>query len=167
MAKLKPVPTATTETAAAKQKSKMPLFAGIAGAVIVSVGLAGGGMWYWMHNQQAAAPKHEVKKAPVFVTLEAFTVNLLQEEGDHYLQVGIVYQVDNDKVGEEIKTYTPVMRNKILLLLSGKKPSEISQVEGKKKLVAELVAVARESLPEVGPADRGISGALLSAFVIQ
>ena len=34
---------------------------------------------------------------PTFVNLDTFTVNLAEESGDHYLQVGIVYQVADDK----------------------------------------------------------------------
>jgi hypothetical protein len=61
----------------------------------------------------------------------------------------------------------PIIRNRILLLLSGKLPSELTQVDGKQKLVAELLLVARESLPEGAKPDRGIAGAFLSSFVIQ
>jgi flagellar FliL protein len=65
-----------------------------------------------------------------------------------------------------MKTYMPVIRNRILLLLSSKTPSDISSLDGKKKLVAELVAAARESVPGATP-ERGIDSAFLSSFVIQ
>jgi len=81
--------------------------------------------------------------------------------------VGIVYQVDSDKTVDAMKTYMPIIRNRVLLLLSGKHPSELSQVDGKQKLVAELVLAARESLPESPAQERGVDNAFLSAFVIQ
>jgi len=163
MAKLKPVPVAPAEAPVVKKKSKMLLFVGIA---LLTLGAAGGAAWSWLH-QQPADSKVAEKKPPVFVTLEPFTVNLLQEGGEHYLQVGIVYQVDGDKSVDAMKTYMPIIRNRILLLLSGKLPSELNQVDGKQKLVTELLVVARESLPENSAPDRGIAGAFLSAFVIQ
>ena len=164
MAKLKPVPAVPVEAPAVKKKSKKVLFLGLA---VLILGLAGGGgTWYWLHQDHAPAKAAE-KKPPVFVTLEPFTVNLLQEAGDHYLQVGIVYQVDGDKTVDAMKTYMPIMRNRILLLLSGKHPSELAQVDGKQKLVTELMQVARESLPEGETPERGVDGAFLSAFVIQ
>ena len=93
-------------------------------------------------------------------------MNLLQENGDHYLQVGIVYQVADDKAVDAIKTYMPVIRNRILLLLSSKHPSELAQLDGKQKLVGELVVAARDALPGATP-ERGVESAFLSAFVIQ
>jgi flagellar FliL protein len=163
MAKLKPVPAAPVEVPVVKKKSKKLLLIGVA---VLILGAAAGGGWFWLH-QQPVESKAEEKKAPVFATLEPFTVNLLQEAGDHYLQVGVVYQVDSDKTVDAMKTYMPVIRNRILLLLSGKHPSELAQVDGKQKLVAELVLVARESLPEGKTPEHGIEGAFLSAFVIQ
>jgi len=163
MAKLKPVPTAPVEAPVVKKKSKTLLLIGVA---VLILGAAGGGGWFWLHHQ-AAEPKAEEKKAPVFSTLEPFTVNLLPEAGDHYLQVGVVYQVDSDKTVDAMKTYMPIIRNRILMLLSGKHPSELAQIDGKQKLVAELVVVARESLPDGKTPERGIEGAFLSSFVIQ
>jgi flagellar FliL protein len=175
MAKLKPVPApagapaGVAAPAAGGGKSKMILLAAI-GVVVVGAAAAGG-TWFGLrqqhHAEAAAEQKPAEKKAPVFVTLEPFTVNLLQESGDHYLQAGIVYQVDNEKTVDAMKTYMPMIRNRILLLLSGKKPAELAQTDGKQKLVNELVVVARESLPEGGGADRGVTNAFLSAFVIQ
>ena len=80
-------------------------------------------------------------------------------------QVGIVYQVNDDKIGDSMKLHMPILRNRLLLLLSAKHPSELASSEGKKKLVDELVIAARESLPGTG--DKGVTGALLGSFVIQ
>jgi len=93
-------------------------------------------------------------------------VNLAEENGDHYLQVAVVYELSDDKAIDKVKTYLPVIRNRILLLLSAKRPSELAGAEGKQKLVNELVAAARESIPGDTP-QRGVTGAYLGAFVIQ
>ena len=137
--------------------------------LLVLLGGGGGAGWWFFLRAPATADK-EVRpaapKAPIFLNLEPFTVNLQEENGDHYLQVGIVYQVADDKIVESAKVYMPILRNRILLLLSAKHPSELSTLEGKNKLVAELIAAARESLPGNTP-DRGVVGAYLGAFVIQ
>jgi len=166
MAKLKPVPTpppAAAEPPPVKKKSKKLLIVGVAFLILAT---AGGAVWFFINREPAEAKAAE-KKPPTFVTLEPFTVNLLQEAGDHYLQVGVVYQVDGDKTVDAMKSYMPIIRNKILLLLSGKHPSDLAQVDGKEKLVTELVRVARESIPTGTTPERGIDGAFLSAFVIQ
>jgi len=120
----------------------------------------------WQSKVDAMVPKVAKAKPPGFHTLDPFTVNLAEENGDHYLQVAVVYELSDDKAVDKVKTYLPVIRNRILLLLSAKRPSELATAEGKQKLVDELVTAARASIPGTTP-DRGITGAFLGAFVIQ
>jgi flagellar FliL protein len=163
-----PAPAAANESTPGPAKKSRKLLWII--LVVLLLAGAGGGAWYYFHSHSAPDAKHEAaaekKPTPTFVTLEPFTVNLLEEGGDHYLQVGIVFQVSDGKVVDTIKTYMPILRNRILLSLSSKHPSEIATLEGKQKLVAELVSAARESIPGEAP-ERGIDSAFLSAFVIQ
>ena len=94
-------------------------------------------------------------RPPVFMNLEPFTVNLLEEGGEHYLQTSIVFQVADEKAMETMKAYLPVIRSRILMLLSSKRPSDLSSPAGKAKLVEELTQAVRESIPGTTP-DRGI-----------
>ena len=166
MAKLKtvPPPAAAEAAPAPPKKWRKTLIIGLAVLVLAA---AGGGAWFALKPSAGHSTAVVEKKAPVFVNMEPFTVNLLPENGDHYLQVGIVYQVSEDKTTDTMKTYLPVIRSRLLLLLSAKRPSELSSPDGKKKLVDELVAAARESLPDGATPERGIQGAYLAAFVIQ
>ena len=143
------------------KKSKLLL---IVIAVLVLGG--GGGAWWWLHRDAGSAQASVAPKAPVFMNLEPFTVNLLEEGGEHYLQTSLVFQVADEKVVETMKQYLPVIRNRILLLLSAKKPSDIASPEGKAKLVGEVTAAVRESIPGATP-ERGIAQAYIGAFVIQ
>jgi flagellar FliL protein len=163
-----PVPKEAGDASAPTGKKSRKLLFAIVGVILMAGG--GGGAWYFLHG--AAAPeaqhaaKEEKKAPPTFVTLEPFTVNLLEENGDHYLQVGIVYQVTDGKAVDAMKSYMPVLRNRILLTLSSRHPSDIASLEGKQKLVADLVAEARQSIPGTAP-ENGVDGAFLSSFVIQ
>ncbi|MFO1413503.1 MAG: flagellar basal body-associated protein FliL [Burkholderiales bacterium] len=171
--KLAPVATPPKEAAAPAEppKSKRKLVLILAVVLVLLLAGGGGAAWYFL-GHRGGDEKHEAAKAekkapPTFVTLDPFTVNLQEEGGaDHYLQVGIVYQVADAKTVDQLKAYMPVIRSKILLQLSSKRPSEISNLAGKQKLVDELVDTARKSLPGETP-ERGIDGALLSSFVIQ
>ena len=149
---------------AAGKKSRLLLIV----LVLLVVAAAGGGAAWWFLGRahDAGEAKPAAAKPPVFHTLEPFTVNLAEENGDHYLQVAVVYELSDDKAIDKVKTYLPVIRNRILLLLSAKRPSELATADGKQKLVDELVAAARAAIPGEAP-DRGITGALLGAFVIQ
>jgi flagellar FliL protein len=163
-------PDAAAAAAAPKKKSRKGLILAVLAVLVLGAGGAGG--WFWWSSQQAAATPGAAKaepktpaKPPVFVTLDPFTVNLQEENGEHYLQVQVVYHVADDKVTEQLKVYLPVLRNRILILLAAKRPSELNAPDGKTKLVAELLAAARESVPGMKPEQ--IQQALLGAFVIQ
>jgi flagellar FliL protein len=159
-----PATAAEAGAAAPKKKSKLML---VLLMVVLLAGAGGGAAWWFMGRQHAdAETKPAAAKPPVFHTLDPFTVNLAEENGDHYLQLSVVYQVADDKAVDAVKTYLPVIRNRILLLLSAKRPSELTTPEGKQKLVEELVTAARASIPGTAD-DRGITGAFLGAFVIQ
>lgn len=159
-----PAPAAAEPTPIKKKRSKLPVIAG----VLLLLLLAGGGAaWHLLHGApDGAAESSKPTAKPLFVSLEPFTVNLAEEDGDHYLQIGIVYQVTDDKIGDVMKLHMPILRNRLLLLLSAKKPTELSTAEGKKKLVDELVVAARESLPGTSE-DKGVTTALLASLVIQ
>lgn len=74
---------------------------------------------------------------PVFFTLDPFIVNLAGEE-TRYLQVGIELKVADSHVIEKIKMHMPEIKNGVLLLLSSKKPEEITSPEGKNQLRTEI-----------------------------
>lgn len=154
------------EAAAPAKKGRRTLV--IALLAVLLLGAGGGGAWWWTSRggQAEAATKTEKAKPPVFMNLEPFTVNLAEEDGEHYLQMSVTYHVADEKAVETLKAYLPVIRNRILLLLSAKKPSDLASAEGKAKLVEELAAAVRESVPGTTP-DKGVVQAYLGAFVIQ
>lgn len=147
--------------------------------IIALLGGSGGGAWWYYFKAQptpaqapskgrptvAPAKSKAEPKPPQFVSLEPFTVNLLEENGDHYLQASIVLQVSDDKSGETIRAYMPVVRDRILRVLSGLHPSEILVPTGKQKLAETITAETRAILP--GDGDKGLLGTFFGAFVVQ
>ena len=142
----KPV-TAKKEVAAVADAPKSNKKLIIIGAVVV-LAIAGAGGWYFM---QSKSSEHEVVKAeahkePIFIPLETFTVNLQREEADQFLQINITLKVFEPELVEKIKAVLPEIRSKLNLLLSSKRPSELAQAEGKKKLAAEIAVEANNVL---------------------
>jgi flagellar FliL protein len=84
------------------------------------------------------AKKEEHKGPPTFVPLDPFIVNLADKDADRYAQVGINLQLDDPKVGDEMKGYMPAVRNAVLLILSHKTSDELLTPEGKEKLAEEI-----------------------------
>ena len=153
---------------AKKPGGKKKLVVMIAAAAIV-LGGAGVGALLYMKKQKAAAEaaaaatddgdapadaaapkaekKHEHNAHPVFVPMDPFVVNLADHEADRYAQIGIVLEVPDEHVGEEIKTFLPAIRNNILLLLAHKSSADLAGGEGKEKLARQI---RRESLKAMG-----------------
>ncbi len=137
----KPDPAASEN--AAKPKSKKLLL--IIVAVLV-LGSAGGAGWYFTKNSQPTVVAAPAPVPPKFIALEPFTVNLQRETGDQFLQIGLTLKiVEPDQkampsLEEKIKLVMPEIRSRLLLLLSGKYPSALAPVEGKKKLAQEIIA---------------------------
>lgn len=131
---------AAPEPAPAAQPKKKSKLIPITVAVLVLASGGGGGA-YWYLNRQAATheAKAEPEKPPVFQPLDNFTVNLQLEDSPQFLQTGITLKVADTAAADEIKLRMPEVRNAVLLLLSGRKASEVLSVEGKRKLGVDIV----------------------------
>jgi flagellar FliL protein len=122
------------------------------------------------HAAPASAPaaaKKDKAAAPVFLPLETFTVNLTTVTIDRFLQIGITLELAGDETAEALKRQMPVVRSRILLLLASKTAEELATPEGKKKLMADILAEARAPLPAGGAPSKGVEQVHFSAFVVQ
>ena len=136
-------------------------------AALLVLGLGGGATWYFLG--QKADPAHkEARKAekPEFVVIDPFTVNLQPENGEQYLQIQFTLQVANLEQAELIKTNMARVRSRVLLLLSAKKASDLTSVEGKGLLSKEIIAAVRQPFVDKGPPQE-VSDVLFTSFIIQ
>lgn len=144
-------PAAAEGGEAAPKKNKKLLII-ILAAVLVLV-LGGGAAAFMLlkggdHAEEEEAAEHPPKKKekekkketahPVFVNLDPFTVNLIPENGDQYLQVAISIEFTDPSDEGAVKAHMPKIRNNLTLLLSSKKASELVTKEGKEILADEL-----------------------------
>lgn len=146
----------------------------IAGVLLLGGGAGAG--WYFLHGSGDAeaheeAPKKKKKKEKEavkaeYVPIEQFVVNLQPENGDQYLQIQFTLQVDGPEQAVLIKDNMAKVRSRVLLLLSGKKASEISTIEGKQQLAAEIKAVVQAPFDEDGD-EQEVSDVLFTSFIIQ
>lgn len=148
---VKSEPAPAEESPKAGKKS----FVKIALVALVAAGTAGGGA-YWHFSQKdgeaAKAVKEEPPKPPVFHALETFTVNLQLVDTPQFLQTGITLKVVDAAVVEEIKLHMPVVRDRILMLMSSRKAVDLLTVEGKRQLGEDITASMNQIL---GPGTAG------------
>lgn len=130
-----------------KKKGKLPLIIGL----VLLLAAGGGGAWFFMFRDKGAETaeqqaKPQPPKPPVFVPLDAFTVNLSPEQGDQYLQVAATLKVLDPSAADAVKQYMPELRHKVLVLLSTKKASDIATGQGRERLAEEIRQTANNVL---------------------
>ncbi|PKO33470.1 MAG: flagellar basal body protein FliL [Betaproteobacteria bacterium HGW-Betaproteobacteria-7] len=175
----------TEEGAAEAPKKSKKLLIIILSAVLVLV-LAGGGAAFLLlsggnadgedeeYTEESAKAKKAKKKEPsappVFANLDPFTVNLVPETGDQYLQVVLSIELKNPEADLAMKSLMPRIRNNITLLLSSKKASELLPKEGKEQLAEALKNEINTVINPDGSkgADEGpVVSVLFTSFIIQ
>ena len=139
------------------KKSKKKLLIIILAAVV----LIGGGVGYvmWSKGQEEAkrkqaeleaTPEYQLKKQmefrkenkpPRFIKMDEFTVNLPGRGGEHYLQTAIVLRTGDADTEGKIKNFLPVIRDKIILVLSSRTMQELATVDGKNAMAKEIALV--------------------------
>ena len=154
---------------AAPTNSKKKLLVMIIMGLVVA-GLGGGAAWFFTKSSGGDGAKpHKVEhkaEKPEFVPIEQFVVNLQPENGEQYLQVAFTLQVANAAQVELIKTNMARVRSRVLLILSAKKASELSTVEGKKLLSDEIIAACKQPFADKGEPQE-VTDVLFTAFIIQ
>lgn len=106
------------------------------------------------------------KTALTYVPFETFTVNLLPDPDDKFLQLDLTVEVKGAELAEKMKTQMPALRNRVLLLLTSKKASDISTPEGKAQLSQELLVELKKPLAAHGKPLK-VTQVLFTSFVIQ
>jgi flagellar protein FliL len=122
-----------------------------------------------------ANKKKEKSAPPVFVNLEPFTVNLVPEVGDQYLQVALSVELEDPTAQESLTVLMPRIRNNVTLLLSSRKASELLPKEGKEKLASEIMQEINDAINPPTTNKQGVKqhsegpivSVLFTSFIIQ
>lgn len=137
-----------------KGKGKLLIIIGI----VVVIAAAVGGYMYMQHKaeahriaeEEAKRPENILKKQlmerkenapPIYIPLEEMVVNLPGRGGEHYLQTKIVLRTSDSSTEGKIKDFMPVIRDKIITVLSSRQMQELATVEGKVMMAREIALV--------------------------
>lgn len=160
-------------------KKKLFILIGIVVALVLVGALSG---YFYIRAQQAKAAKltgsevplaHAEKhdeRPPTFLQMDNFTINLAGDGDPHYLQLGLTLEISDPHAAESVKNYMPIIRSRVLILLTAKSPEQINSLEGKKLLAKEILAITRSHLPELKDdpeKNKGVRDVLFASFVIQ
>jgi flagellar FliL protein len=109
-------------------------------AAVVALAIGAGVTWFLASGSSGDESEPETAQQPpsVFYPLQTFTVNLVPEFGDQYLQVEMTLKVRGQDVVETVKARMPEVRNRVIMILSSKRASELTTVSGKSSLARTL-----------------------------
>lgn len=172
MAKKEAEPAAEGQPAG---KSKLKLIILIVVGLLLAVGLSIGGTWFILSkNDKAEEPKHEeaadaapVRHAAVYQDLQpAFVVNFNVQGRTRYLQVSMAL-MGRDAAGmEKLKVHIPVLRNRLVMLLSGQDFTALQTPLGKEMLLQQALASVQE-LAQKETGSTVVEQVLFTNFVLQ
>ena len=163
-------------TTAAQQSVDVPAKSGklkrivlIVLIALVAAGAAAAGMYFFllkngMGNGKPVPPPPP--PPPVFFALDPMTVNLLSDDGQHYLRVGLSLKLANAKIQEALTQHMPEIRSRILLDLSNKHPEDLQTLEGKHALARELKTLIEKPTDASEPPVH-VEDVLFTEFVVQ
>lgn len=134
--------------AAVKPRNKKPLIIGLLVVVLLA---AAGAAWFVKSRQAheddedgdapraAAAARVDPKAVPTFLPIENMVVNLADQGGERFAQIGITLELADDKTAERVKAFLPAIRSGILIAISQRTSEELLTREGKDKLAADVL----------------------------
>lgn len=171
---------ATTGNAPGKSKKLI-----VIGAVVALLVVIAAAVMLFVANQSKTDPYGDGESSktaslvPTFLPLENMVVNLADQGGDRFAQIGITLELQDEATASMVKQYMPSIRNGILMLVSQRTADELLLREGKEKLAADILREVSRPLglsaprvqddaDEERPRRRNtVRRVLFSSFIIQ
>ncbi|MDF1877837.1 flagellar basal body-associated protein FliL [Sulfurimonas sp. SAG-AH-194-L11] len=128
------------------------------------------------HSQERSAPQKKVSRGPstqfdntrqlneigILYPLDTFTVNLKSDAGRRYLKVTMSLELEGEELSLELDAKSPVLRDRIIRILTSKTLEEISSKKGKQKVSQQIMDTLNAMI-----SDGDIRGIYFTEFVIQ
>ena len=132
---------------------KMIIF-GVIGVVLVGAGI-GGAMFFLKSPEPAEGEEEMAEEMPVVKEAiyenihPAFTINFTEKSKKKFMQVYMVAKFYDMEARDQFKMHLPVIRNDLLLLMSGKNSDELSTNEAKEQLRKDALMTAQGVMQEI------------------
>ena len=98
----------------------------------------------------------------ILYPLDTFTVNLKSDAGRRYLKVTMSLELEGEELSLELDAKSPVLRDRIIRILTSKTLEEISSKKGKQKVSTQVMDTLNAMI-----SDGTIRGIYFTEFVIQ
>lgn len=135
---------------------------------ISSCFIAGYSWWLLQAKEQDEyQPEKRHLELPVFMSIEPFTVNLIDDEKrDRVLYIDITLRLVSEETRKRLYDFMPEVRSRLLLLLSRQKADELATDTGKVRLMSEIKQILKPTL-EHEESEQIITDVLFTTFILR
>ena len=150
-----------------KGKGKGKLRMVLLSCLVLGLAAAGGAYYYHYVHQQPHETKAVLKvEAPIFIPLEAFTVNLQPGGRTRFLHVAMTLKMTDAPSQTRITQYLPEVRSRVLSILSNREADSLTTQEGKAKLSGEIMTSLSQPFAPNLP-KQTMTGVMFTSFMLQ
>lgn len=166
-----------SETAAAGGKKKLIIFVLL---TLVLVGISVGGTLYFLGFFDPPAPEPGTEEAAAQETAEAapqpamyfpikpaFVVNFQSRGRQRFLQTDVTVMTRDQRVFTALQSNLPLVKNRLVMILSGELYEELQTDEGKELLRQKAHEGLQQIILEEIGAEDGVEQVLFTNFVMQ
>jgi flagellar FliL protein len=108
------------------------------------------------------APSRPLSDIGILYPLDTFTINLKSDQGRRYLKVAMSLELSDEELSAELSAKDPVIKDRIIRILTSKNLEEISSKKGKQKVSEQIIDTLNTMVT-----DGSIKGLYFTEFVIQ
>jgi len=123
------------------------------------------------HGKETGGEAHgegAEQKPPIYLALQpAFVVNFKNNPEARLAQIEISVASTDQSILDVVKKHTPMIRNNLLLLLSGEDPAALKTSEGKEALRGKIKDAIRKVVVEQAHKKEGVDEVFFTSFVTQ
>ncbi len=114
-------------------------------------------------EEEVAEEEPEELAPAIYVPLEPFVVNFVQEGALRYLQVTMELMSRDQQVVDQVNASLPEIRNSLILLMSDHSYADLSSREGKEEIRNAVLAEVNSIIEH----ENGIESVFLTGFLMQ
>ncbi|MCH4562953.1 flagellar basal body-associated protein FliL [Halomonas sp. EGI 63088] len=107
------------------------------------------------------------RRAPIFVKIDPFTVNLADDAyGSRLLYAGLSLKVGDEETREILEEHMPQVRSRLLMMFAGKQAGDLTDPGNKQRLGDQVMAVLDPPMTDHQP-ELVIEDVLFTEFIVQ
>ncbi len=113
-------------------------------------------------SSAGVSDSRQLSEIGILYPLDTFTVNLKSDAGRRYLKCTMSLELEGEELSLELDAKSPVLRDRIIRILTSKTLEEINSKKGKSKVSSQIMDTLNAMI-----ADGEIKGIYFTEFVIQ